>query len=442
MGTQERLQREVTVTVEKWRIFLLPAHCKRKMASQIKLWFLFGSVFALVSASASASSSAFQVARESGTIAEKIGWTDYLKSELSEWHDVPLNWEMNATVPAWVKGQFIRNGPARLDMGGEKYFTMYMDGWGKLHSFKLNGGKVLASGKFTETELYSKDKAAHEILPAITLAPVGPKDWTMMEMMQGLKNGFDNTNTHVWRYGSSTNKAEAQYVAITDYPTQTEFGVDSLDFKRAVVPAHSWGSCAHPLIEPGTENTINYQIKTDWLFRPNYFEVWRYTKLGEGQMVAKEDGLHPLLLPDGKLCHILFLSFGYGFYEYDCWWRSSLVVLDVGWYCANGHLCRQPQNWCHSTGDIDATIVLRASHQRLRGWSGSRGGFVSGRTRWPGTLYGARDHASSQTREWQGHQQTQKIRHQYGHEDDRHDHSAGSSDVSSCCPYSQLDHDF
>jgi len=259
------------------------------MASQIKLWFLFGSVFALAfaSVSTSASSSAFKVARGSGTIAEKIGWTDYLKSELSEWHDVPLNWELNATVPAWVKGQFIRNGPARLDMGGEKYFTMYMDGWGKLHSFKLNGGKVLASGKFTETELYSKDKAAHEILPAITLAPVGPKDWTMMEMMQGLKNGFDNTNTHVWRYGSSTNKAEAQYVAITDYPTQTEFGVDSLDFKRAVVPAHSWGSCAHPLIEPGTENTINYQIKTDWLFRPNYFEVWRYTKLGEGQMIAK-----------------------------------------------------------------------------------------------------------------------------------------------------------
>jgi len=245
--------------------------------------FLVGSVVC----SASASASVFDVPSGSAEIAERVGWKEYLESQLSEWHDVSLKWEKNTTVPAWVKGQFIRNGPARLDFGGEKYYTMYMDGWGKLHSFKLHNGQVLASGKLTETELYSKNVAAKEILPAVTLAPVGPTDWSSWEMIKGLKNGFDNTNTHVWRYGSSTNKADAQYVAITDYPTQTEFDVDSLDFKRAVVPAHSWGSCAHPLIEPGTDNTINYQVKTDWLFRPNQFEVWRYTKLGEGEIITK-----------------------------------------------------------------------------------------------------------------------------------------------------------
>jgi len=219
--------------------------------------------------------------------AEKIGWEKYLESEISEWHDVALKWEMNNTVPNWVKGQFIRNGPARLDFGGEKFYTMYMDGWGKLHSFKLHQGKALSSGKMTETALYKMNAAAKEILPTITLAPVGPEDWTAWEEVQGFKNGFDNTNTHVWRYGSSKNKADAQYVAITDYPTQTQFDVDTLDVTNVHVPAHSWGSCAHPVLEPGTDNSINYQVKTDWMFRPNQMELIRYPKLGEPQVITR-----------------------------------------------------------------------------------------------------------------------------------------------------------
>jgi len=163
---------------------------------------------------------------------------------------------------------------------------MGMDGWGKLHSFKLHQGKVLSSGKLTETALYKKNVAAGQILPTITLAPVAPKDWSYLEMAKALKNGFDNTNTHVWRYGSSTNKAEAQYAAITDFPTQTRFNVDSLEVEEVIVPSGSWGSCAHPMIEPGTDNSINYQVTTDWLFRPVRFEVWRYTKLNEGKIIA------------------------------------------------------------------------------------------------------------------------------------------------------------
>lgn len=223
----------------------------------------------------------------SAQTSEKIGWEEFIKGSTEEWHDIPLKWEKNATVPDWVKGQFIRNGPGRLEFGGEKHYTMYMDGWGKLHSFKLHGGKVLASGKLTETALYKKNVDAKEILPAVTLAPVGPTDWSSWEMIKGIKNGFDNTNTHVWRYGSSKRKEDAQYVSITDYPTQTEFDVDSLDFKRAVVPAGSWGSCAHPLREPGTDNSINYQVKTNWMYMPTYFEVWRYTTLDEGSIIAR-----------------------------------------------------------------------------------------------------------------------------------------------------------
>jgi hypothetical protein len=90
------------------------------------------------------------VAAVGKNVDENNGWKTYLQSELNEWNDVPLEWQMSNTLPPWLQGQFIRNGPARFDFGGKRHYTMYMDGWGKLHSFKLNGSSVLSSGETRE----------------------------------------------------------------------------------------------------------------------------------------------------------------------------------------------------------------------------------------------------------------------------------------------------
>jgi len=162
---------------------------------------------------------------------------------------------------------------------------MYMDGWGKVHSFKLNGSSVLSSGKFTETEIYKKNVAAGDIVPAITLAPVAPNDWSFREMLNGAITGFDNTNTHVWRFGPH-NKEKAQYMAMTDIPMVTKFNVDTLAYEKTYQPKSlSVASSCHPIREPGTDNTINYQVTFNWLFQAK-FEVLRYTTFDKAELIT------------------------------------------------------------------------------------------------------------------------------------------------------------
>ena len=75
----------------------------------------------------------------------------------SEFHDLPLTWESGAEVPSWLSGTYVRcetleltvssllrNGPAQLSFNGNprRKFTSWLDGFGKLHSFKFSGSKV------------------------------------------------------------------------------------------------------------------------------------------------------------------------------------------------------------------------------------------------------------------------------------------------------------
>ena len=77
--------------------------------------------------------------------AENQGWKSYLAENPLEFHDLPLTWESNQTeVPNWLSGVFIRNGPAQHTFGSEKkHLGNYMDGFAKLHSFKLLGLKFV-----------------------------------------------------------------------------------------------------------------------------------------------------------------------------------------------------------------------------------------------------------------------------------------------------------
>ena len=45
---------------------------------------------------------------------ENVGWKSYLTENPSEFHDIPLVWEGNISVPNWLSGTYIRNGPAQV----------------------------------------------------------------------------------------------------------------------------------------------------------------------------------------------------------------------------------------------------------------------------------------------------------------------------------------
>ena len=140
------------------------------------------------------------------------GWEDYLGDEVATFKEVSLAWERDAGIPTWIKGSYIKNGPARRQFGtDERQYSSYLDSWGKLHKFSFNEGKVSFSGRMIETANYNKSVKAGKMVPTLTLAHTLPKDWNMVQMMEGAINGFDNTNVMLWKLGPE-DKSDGQVV--------------------------------------------------------------------------------------------------------------------------------------------------------------------------------------------------------------------------------------
>lgn len=46
--------------------------------------------------------------------ASNVGWQSFLQENPTEFHDLPLAWQDDTEVPAWLSGTYIRNGPAQV----------------------------------------------------------------------------------------------------------------------------------------------------------------------------------------------------------------------------------------------------------------------------------------------------------------------------------------
>ena len=148
----------------------------------------------------------------SSVSSENVGWNKYFVENIDEFHDIPLKWEGEANLPPWMKGTYVRNGPARISFNStRRVFTSWLDGFAKLHSFKMDGNKVLFSGKMLEVPNYLESVAAGELTPQMTLNPFATQEeeWTTAEMMViGKKmltqTAFDNSNPALWRIGPAS----------------------------------------------------------------------------------------------------------------------------------------------------------------------------------------------------------------------------------------------
>ena len=59
------------------------------------------------------------------------GWANYLSDESTEYHNILLTWELGAELPSWLKGSYIKNGPAHRKFGRGREYTSYLDRYTK-----------------------------------------------------------------------------------------------------------------------------------------------------------------------------------------------------------------------------------------------------------------------------------------------------------------------
>ena len=59
--------------------------------------------------------------------ADNVGWKSYFVESPQEFHDIPLVWESgNTSVPSWLTGIFVKNGPAQVPTYFESEFFKYL----------------------------------------------------------------------------------------------------------------------------------------------------------------------------------------------------------------------------------------------------------------------------------------------------------------------------
>lgn len=69
--------------------------------------------------------------------------------------------------PVELRGTFYRNGPARFELGGERY-RHWFDGDGMVHAWHIDAGRVRHAARFVHTQKYVEESAAGQFLyPAI-----------------------------------------------------------------------------------------------------------------------------------------------------------------------------------------------------------------------------------------------------------------------------------
>ncbi|XP_053546289.1 carotenoid-cleaving dioxygenase, mitochondrial [Bombina bombina] len=160
----------------------------------------------------------------------------------------PIPTQVTGTIPKWIKGSLLRNGPGRFEFGNDNY-NHWFDGMALMHKFRIEDGSVTYMSKFLESDSYNANKSSNRILASEfgTLAMPDP----CKSLYGRFKSNFEIT---------STDNCNVNYVLYKgDYYVSTE-----TNFMRKVDPEEldtlekvDWskfiavnGATAHPHYDP------------------------------------------------------------------------------------------------------------------------------------------------------------------------------------------------
>ncbi|XP_044138230.1 beta,beta-carotene 9',10'-oxygenase isoform X2 [Bufo gargarizans] len=132
----------------------------------------------------------------------------------------PIPTKVTGTIPKWIRGSLLRNGPGQFEFGNDKYYHWF-DGMALMHNFKIENGSVTYMSKFLQSESYTMNKRANRIVVSEfgTLAMPDP----CQSMYDRFMSKFKMT---------STDNCSVNYVLYKgDYYVSTE-----TNFMRRVAP--------------------------------------------------------------------------------------------------------------------------------------------------------------------------------------------------------------
>lgn len=165
------------------------------------------------------------------------------------------------TLPEWLSGTLVRNGPAKFEVG-QKKIRHWFDGFSMLHAFSFAHGKVSYANKFLESKAYkyARDKGKIGYVEFAT------------DPCRSIFNRFVQMHLPFWFSPKPTDNANVniskiadKFVALTETPLPVEFdpktletyGVFTYDDTLDSSFAFSFAS-AHPHTDFQKNETISY----------------------------------------------------------------------------------------------------------------------------------------------------------------------------------------
>uniref|UniRef100_A0A8C4D6Z8 Carotenoid-cleaving dioxygenase, mitochondrial n=1 Tax=Dicentrarchus labrax TaxID=13489 RepID=A0A8C4D6Z8_DICLA len=75
----------------------------------------------------------------------------------------PISTEVQGTIPSWINGNLLRNGPGKFEFGNTHY-NHWFDGMAMLHQFKIDKGQVTYMSRFLHSDAYKKNSEQNRIV--------------------------------------------------------------------------------------------------------------------------------------------------------------------------------------------------------------------------------------------------------------------------------------
>lgn len=187
----------------------------------------------------------------------------------TEMASVPL--ETTGSVPPWLSGTLVRNGPVRVTVDGQTN-AHWFDGLAMLHGFHFNDGKVCYSNQFLKTDAYRK------VFQKGSLNYVGFATDPCSSVFKKLATRFFPEKCRLPNANINVAKYAGQYVALTEVPLPVVFDKNTLstlggfNFQDSLPKTDCWES-AHPHHSETRNETINYLIDYG---RTSFYTLYRF----------------------------------------------------------------------------------------------------------------------------------------------------------------------
>ncbi|XP_051998031.1 beta,beta-carotene 15,15'-dioxygenase-like isoform X2 [Xyrauchen texanus] len=231
----------------------------------------------------------------------------------------PLKAEVSGSIPSWLQGTLLRNGPGLFSVG-ETSYKHWFDGMALIHSFTFKDGEVFYRSKFLKSETYKKNTAANRIVVSEfgTMIYPDPCKNIFSKAFSYLQNAIpdftDNNLINIIRYGEDYyTSSEVNYINQLDPMTLDTLGRTNYRNHIALNLA-----TAHPHYDD-EGNTYNMGTALMSFGRPKYviFKV---------PAKASDKGKKPALSEVEQICSIPFRSTLYPSYFHSFGMTENYII--------------------------------------------------------------------------------------------------------------------